>query len=153
MASAKDKIQPLADRVVVKRIIEKADTASANAALINDKRFLFNEAQTAFIMYQISGRTWVALGDPVGPESDRDALTWQFLELCDRFDGWTAFYQVSEKSLSVYIDMGLTLSKLGEEALIPLAEFSLEIFRGWEDGFAVQFHVHGDLITGRVFRG
>jgi len=107
-------------------IVEFAEKASANAALIGDKRFLFNEAGTAFIMYQISGRSWIAFGDPVGPADEREALTWQFYELCDRYDAWPAFYQVSEKTLPIYIDMGLTLSKLGEEALVPLEGFSLD---------------------------
>ena len=35
---------------------------------LRDKALLFNEARTAFVMYGVQGRTWVALGDPVGPE-------------------------------------------------------------------------------------
>jgi phosphatidylglycerol lysyltransferase len=114
------------DMEVVRRIVEHAERAYANAALIGDKRFLLNESRTAFIMYQISGRSWVALGDPVGPTSEHEPLSWQFLELCDRFDGSPVFYEVSDTVLPMYIDMGLTLSKLGEEALVPLDEFSLD---------------------------
>lgn len=36
------------------------------------------------------------------------------------------FYEVSPKHLPIYIDLGLTLFKLGEEAIIRLPEFSLE---------------------------
>lgn len=110
----------------VRRILQHAERARANAALIGDKRLIFNESQTAFIMYQISGRSWVALGDPVGPGGESETLAWKFRELCDRFDAWPAFYEVSDAWLPMYIDMGLTLSKLGEEALVPLAGFSLE---------------------------
>ena len=35
---------------------------------LRDKALLFNDERTAFIMYGVQGRTWVALGDPVGPE-------------------------------------------------------------------------------------
>ena len=36
------------------------------------------------------------------------------------------FYQVKPESLPLYIDLGLNLSKLGEEARVPLDAFSLE---------------------------
>jgi phosphatidylglycerol lysyltransferase len=62
----------------------------------------------------------------VGPEREHADLVWRFRELCDQHGGWTCFYQVSEKSLHLYADLGLALVKLGEEALVPLAGFSLE---------------------------
>jgi phosphatidylglycerol lysyltransferase len=37
-----------------------------------------------------------------------------------------AFYQVQLSQAEVYVDLGLTLTKLGEEALVPLKDFSLE---------------------------
>lgn len=110
----------------VRQVVAASGAAYANAALIGDKRFLFNAQRTAFVMYRVGGRSWVALGDPVGPEEERENLAWQFFELCDRYDAWPAFYEVPEASLPIYIDMGLSLSKLGEEALVPLADFSLE---------------------------
>jgi len=36
------------------------------------------------------------------------------------------FYQISPENLPLYIDLGLTLSKLGEEARVPLDTFCLE---------------------------
>jgi phosphatidylglycerol lysyltransferase len=36
------------------------------------------------------------------------------------------FYEVSGRALPLYIDLGLSLLKLGEEALVPLADFQLE---------------------------
>jgi phosphatidylglycerol lysyltransferase len=36
------------------------------------------------------------------------------------------FYQVKPQNLPLYIDLGFTLSKLGEEARVPLEAFSLE---------------------------
>ena len=36
-----------------------------------DKALLFNEARTGFVMYGVQGRTWVAMGDPVGPDDWR----------------------------------------------------------------------------------
>jgi phosphatidylglycerol lysyltransferase len=46
--------------------------------------------------------------------------------MCDRHAGWTVFYEVGREDLHLYLDLGLSLLKLGEEALIPLDSFSLE---------------------------
>jgi phosphatidylglycerol lysyltransferase len=114
------------DREKVRAVIEAAGHASASAALMGDKQFLWSPSGQAFIMYQRSGNHWIALGGPVGPEAEREDLAWRFRELADRSDGRTVFYEVSEDELPLYVDMGLSLSKLGEEAWVPLAGFSLE---------------------------
>ena len=106
--------------------IRQSSSSLANAALAGDKRLLFPESGDAFVMYQVSGRSWVALGDPVAPAAREEELVWAFRELVDLRGGRTVFYQVSGRSLPLYIDLGLTLIKLGEEARVPLADFQLE---------------------------
>jgi phosphatidylglycerol lysyltransferase len=98
----------------------------ANLVLLGDKRLLFDESRSAFVMYQASGRSWVAMGDPVGSRTQQQDLVWRFKELCDHFDAWPVFYEVGESTLPLYVDAGLSLSKLGEEARVALATFSLE---------------------------
>ncbi len=115
-----------ADLERVNRLVQDAQQASAHLALLGDKRFLFNTAQDTFIMYAIEGRSWIALGDPVGPEENWDDLLWDFRELCDRYDGRPVFYQISGESLGHYIKLGLSFIKLGEEAHIDLSLFHLE---------------------------
>jgi phosphatidylglycerol lysyltransferase len=97
----------------------------AHLALLRDKQLLFNDDRSAMLMYGVEGRSWVAMGDPVGPESEGAELAWRFRELCDAYRGWCVFYQVNEKRLHLYVDLGLSLIKLGEEARVPLGEFSL----------------------------
>lgn len=106
--------------------IASSSFSLANAALAGDKRLLFAPSGDAFVMYQVSGRSWVALGDPVGPAAREEDLVWAFRELVDLRGGRTVFYQVSGRSLPLYIDLGLSLIKLGEEARVPLADFQLE---------------------------
>jgi phosphatidylglycerol lysyltransferase len=98
----------------------------AYLALLGDKELLFNEERTAYLMFGVEKRSWVGMGDPVGPEEEQPDLVWRFREMCDRHGGWTVFYQVSGKSLHLYVDLGLSLIKLGEEARVPLSRFSLE---------------------------
>jgi phosphatidylglycerol lysyltransferase len=105
--------------------LARADDSLSNLVLLGDKQLLFSE-DDAFIMYQKSGTSFVALGDPTGPACRHAELVWRFRELCDAHGGYCVFYQVTSDKLPLYLDLGLTLAKLGEEARVPLAEFSLE---------------------------
>jgi phosphatidylglycerol lysyltransferase len=107
-------------------LIAAADATLANAALTGDKRLLFSEAGDAFLMYQIAGRSWIALGDPVGSRAGAEELVWRLREISDHHGGQTVFYQVCAERLALYVDLGLAALKIGEEARVPLAEFSLE---------------------------
>lgn len=110
----------------VRRILATAQRPEANVVFLRDKALLFNDARTAFIMYAVRGRSWVALGDPVGPPAEAPELIWRFREMCDRVGGRPAFYQVSADTLPHYLDVGLTPIKLGEEARVRLTAFGLD---------------------------
>lgn len=109
-----------------RKIINQSDLTISNAALSGDKRLLFNDAGDAFVMYQVTGRSWIALGDPVGPRSKCEELVWRFRELSDRHGGRTVFYQARGERLPLYVDLGLAALKIGEEARVPLPDFTLE---------------------------
>jgi phosphatidylglycerol lysyltransferase len=109
-----------------RRIIANSDLTVANAALTGDKRLLFNETGDAFVMYQIAGRSWIALGDPVGPQERAEELVWRFREISDHHAGQTVFYQASGDRLPLYVDLGLAALKIGEEARVNLSDFSLD---------------------------
>jgi phosphatidylglycerol lysyltransferase len=113
-------------------IVAASPRADANLAFLGDKRFLFSEAGDAFIMYQVQGRSWVAMGDPIGPEDKASELLWAFRELADQHSGWPVFYQASVARLPTYLDLGLSLLKLGEEARVDLSKFTLEGKAGYE---------------------
>ena len=66
---------------------------------LRDKAVLFNEDRNAFLMYAVQGRTWVALGDPVGPVDAVPDLIRDFLERCDDFGGTPVFYKVRKEYL------------------------------------------------------
>ena len=107
-------------------LIAGSDLTLANAALTGDKRLLFSEAGDAFVMYQIAGHSWIALGDPVGAQTGAEELVWRLREISDRHGGQTVFYQVCAERLALYVDLGLAALKIGEEARVPLESFSLE---------------------------
>lgn len=107
-------------------IVAHSPMASANLALLGDKHLLFSDNGNALIMYDVQDRTWVSMGDPLGPRAEWPELIWRFREMSNRHDGWTVFYQVAPENLPLYLDLGLTLLKLGEEARVDLANFTLE---------------------------
>jgi phosphatidylglycerol lysyltransferase len=107
-------------------LIALADVTLANAALTGDKRLLFSDGGDAFVMYQIAGHSWIALGDPVGSQQGAEELVWRLREISDHHGGQTVFYQVGPERLALYVDLGLAALKIGEEARVPLAGFSLE---------------------------
>ncbi|MCX6835955.1 MAG: bifunctional lysylphosphatidylglycerol flippase/synthetase MprF, partial [candidate division Zixibacteria bacterium] len=99
---------------------------TANLVFLGDKMVLTNTNKDAFIMYGREGRSWVAMGDPIGSENSAQEMVWQFHELADRHGGWTVFYQVRPEMVPIYLEIGLSLLKLGEEARVNLTDFSLE---------------------------
>jgi phosphatidylglycerol lysyltransferase len=134
--------QDLADAARIFRAQERSD---AGLAMMGDKSFLFSESREAFLMYAKHGRTWAALHDPVGPRREWAGLIRQFVELAHKHNGRAAFYQVRADALPLYLDAGLTLMKLGEEAHVALSDFDLKgshrshlryaLKRGERDGF------------------
>ena len=145
------------DLVDAERIVRGQERSDAMLALSGDKNFLFSPRRTAFLMYARRGRSWVALYDPVGPRCEWPGLIQQFVALAHANGGRAAFYQVRPDSLPLYLDAGLSLLKLGEEARIPLSEFSLQgghranlryaLKRGERDGLAAEVIGPDDLVS------
>lgn len=114
------------DLAAARLIIDRAPQSLSQLALLGDKALLFDDRRLGFVMYGIAGRCWVSLGNPVGPAEVARELAWRYRELVDRHGGRTVFYEVDTSMLPVYLDMGLTLFKMGENACVPLADFSLD---------------------------
>ncbi len=117
---------PTAAELARATVVVRASPASTpSLALLGDKSLLWNEAGSAFVMYGVAGRSWIAMGDPVGPVDAGVDAAWRFKSEADAHGAIPVFYQVGAERLPLYIDLGLTLLKLGEEALVPLQTFSL----------------------------
>lgn len=129
-------------------VAARSPSADVHLAFLGDKYFLFNEARTGFLMYGVNGRSWVSLGDPVAPIAEIPALIRSFVQMADRNGGWPVFYKVGSTLLYLYLDHGLSVAKLGEEARVPLTDFSLDgpkrrnLRRVWrkvvEDGYTFE---------------
>ena len=131
------------------RILKDTPDCASAFVWLGDKRFFLNKEKTAFLMYGIRGRSLVVLGDPIGEEKAWDDLLWEFRDKCHTLGARPVFYEITENHAHRYIDMGLHLYKIGEDARIPLPTFSMEgkaradlrqaISRSTRDGYHVDF--------------
>ncbi len=110
----------------VRKIVKISPRVFARLALVGDKAILFSESKNSFLMYGVHGRSWVALGGPVGLEEERSELVWRFREMVDCHDAQTVFSEIGKENLPLYLDLGLSLLKIGEEAKVSLEGFTLE---------------------------
>jgi phosphatidylglycerol lysyltransferase len=107
-------------------VVHAQHAAEASLVLMGDKHLMLSDSGNAFIMFGRRGRSWVGLFDPVGARQEWPELVWRFLERAREAGGRPSFYQVRPQNLSLYLDAGLRVLKLGEYAYVPLAEFSLK---------------------------
>ncbi|WAR44347.1 bifunctional lysylphosphatidylglycerol flippase/synthetase MprF [Methylomonas rapida] len=108
------------------RLIAQGSDCQGFLALLGDKYLFWSAKRSAFLMFTTISQYWIAMGDPIGEPREFEELLWQFREQADHYGVATVFYQVNEKLLPVYLDLGLSLFKLGEEAKVDLWEFSLK---------------------------
>jgi len=106
-------------------IAGQSGTTYGFLALLGDKSLLFSSGDDAFLMYGVQGRSWIAMGGPVGKTNVKGELLWHFRDLCEYHGGWPVFYEISGENLSQYIDLGLNIIKIGEEGRVFLPQFSL----------------------------
>ena len=133
----------------VRAILASAEEPNpANLALLGDKRFLFSESGELFLMFGVRGRSWIALGPPVG----RARSGWS---CCGGSASWPtptppdrASMRIGPDVLPDLVELGFAIQKTGECAAVPLDSFSLQgrrrgnLRRNWrkagEDGRLVR---------------
>ncbi|WP_193175618.1 bifunctional lysylphosphatidylglycerol flippase/synthetase MprF [Oricola nitratireducens] len=116
--------EPVPQRV--RELIAASPDTEAAIALTGDKRFMLSDDGNAFISYADGGTTLISKGDPVGDEQSGTQLAWKLREHADRLGKKCAFYAVGEKYLPVYLDMGMSILKIGEVARVDLRRFTLD---------------------------
>ena len=112
----------------VRGILVSAEDAepSSNLALLGDKRFLFSASGESFLMFGVRGRSWLALGGPVGRRDERLELLWRFRELADAHAARPGIYAIGADNLPDVVELGFSIQKVGEAAAVPLESFRIE---------------------------
>ncbi len=107
-------------------VVSAAGSGDPYLALLGDKSLLFSKSGRGLLMYGVHRDVWVALGDPVATPGEARQLVWEFCEQADAHGGYPAFYEIGHDSLPMYVDLGLSLVKVGEEARVSLPSFALD---------------------------
>jgi phosphatidylglycerol lysyltransferase len=107
------------------KLLVKSSHTQGYLALLGDKYLFWNAEHTAFIMFETTAKFWIALSDPIGEASEFKNLLREFQAQADRFGAKPVFYRVGAELLPHYLELGLSLHKLGEEARVNLPKFTL----------------------------
>lgn len=115
------------DRALARTLVEEhgRDTLSY-FALRRDKSYFFSSSRHSFLAYTVLGGSALVSGDPVGDRSELGELLERFRGMAHG-RGWrVAILSASEELLPLYRSAGLHAIKVGDEAIVRTAGFSLE---------------------------
>lgn len=115
-----------ADKKRAEAIIAAAPETAPDAelAFTGDKSFIFLD--NVFIMAARSGASLVAMGDPIGDLAARRPALAAFRAEAERLSLRPVVYAATPELLPELLDLNFRIEKVGENALIELAGFSLE---------------------------
>jgi phosphatidylglycerol lysyltransferase len=88
--------------------------------------YFWSESGFSFLAYRASHGIALMLGDPIGPREEQAPLLQAFLAFCHKQDWQLAIYQASAQTLELFAREEIHAVKVGEEAIIDLAEFTLQ---------------------------
>jgi len=91
-----------------------------------DGHYIFSEDRRAFVAYAIENGVLLLSGDPVGPPDALPGLLHQVREFADARGLKLGALGASEQLCPLYEELGLRTIYLGDEAVVELAQFSLE---------------------------
>jgi phosphatidylglycerol lysyltransferase len=103
---------------------EHGSTSLARFVLFPDKSYWFSSGGSV-VAYAVRRHVAVALGDPIGPESDAKTAVAEFYAFCAHNDWASAFYQVQPDYVEDYREMGYDVLCIGHEGLVDLTTFTL----------------------------
>lgn len=103
-----------------------AHNTIAGYSLMSDKQHYVVSTNDGFIAYKPSGNSVMVLGDPLCEPSHLPEKISEFQSELNRYGFQVGFCYVEPRTVSLYEKVGYKKLHLGDEAIIPLANFSLE---------------------------
>ena len=114
------------ERARARHLVEQyASDTLAYFSLQDGRSYFFDDSRSAFLSYRLWGNVAMVAGDPVGPPARHLELVQSFLQFTVNNGLEPCFLGVSGNSLHLYRSLGMGTLKVGEEAVIDLAEFHL----------------------------
>lgn len=115
-----------ADRPRAAEILERHGIDPCDPyTLLPDKHYFFHESGQGYVAYACWRDIAVVLADPVCAPEVRQGLIEHFVRFCHKQDWVPVFYGTRQDTRALYEQAGLITFKVGEDARIPLSEFTL----------------------------
>lgn len=115
------------ERVLARAIVEKHGRSSLDFFKFwPDKSFFFSPSRRSFVAYRVGNHFALALADPVGPKEEIEGVVSGYAEFCRENDWGAGFHQILPDFLPVYEKLGFRKIKVGDDAIVDLARFSLD---------------------------
>lgn len=115
------------ERARAKEMLEQYGRTSLDYFKIwPDKSYFFNSTNDCFIAYSVRVNVAITLGDPIGPAESLPESIREFKQFCEE-NGWAvAWHQTLPDLLPLYRQAGFKKLKIGDDAIVDLAAFTLE---------------------------
>ena len=97
----------------------------AHFALGSSLSYFWSDSRCSFIAYRASHGIALVLGDPIGPQEELAPLVHAFRAFCHKQDWQPAIYQASPQTLALLARDAIHAIKIGEEAIVDTATFTL----------------------------
>ncbi|OFK14779.1 hypothetical protein HMPREF2829_04885 [Aerococcus sp. HMSC072A12] len=107
-------------------VAQYGGTEYSHLVRLLDKQIFFSPDREAALLYRAVGRNMLVLGDPVGQPEAFDGLLQAFASYAHNAGMQLAYYEVSPRYLDNFCNMGYLTVKIGEAAIISLADFTFE---------------------------
>ena len=124
----KQKIGVPLDEARVLRILENyGGNIASQLVFLEDKSvYFYNDGteDTVFFQFATYNNKCVVMGDPTGKAADFNAALRQFIIEADQWCYQPIFYECNSTSVTTLHELGYDFIKMGEEALVELADFS-----------------------------
>jgi lysyl-tRNA synthetase class 2 len=119
--------QSAEERRLVRALVSRhGDDSLAFFSLRLDKTYFFSPTRRSFLAYRVVGGAALVSGGPIGAESEFAELLAEFRRICHA-RGWRlGLVSVRRELLPVVRGLGLRVIKLGDEAVVRPASFSLD---------------------------
>lgn len=102
------------------------EDSTSYMSLMDGKRLFFSHDRDSVVAYAIANGVAVALGSPIGKSESLPLTIKEFRDAMEVHGLSVVFLGISEASKSAYENAGFSTLKVGEEATISTATFSLE---------------------------
>ncbi|MEG0068755.1 phosphatidylglycerol lysyltransferase domain-containing protein [Cetobacterium sp.] len=109
----------------VKKIINLSDNSYSGLAYLSDKSIIFNKLKTSFIMFGNTNSNLISMGDPIGDKKSFQEIIREFYRIGRESGKNIAFYEISKEHLAEYLELGLKIIKIGEEAIVNLDSYDI----------------------------